>query len=351
MNEPEWSIENGEVTRAELQRFIAMLAAAGHQNSGKMVSTGSAALKWNSDVWPAVGNWWSDAALQAQFASTEAYLDFYQVHYYDWCQPWDYDPFDLTLPVSYWELDRPVLVGECPASDDSIYTMQEQIENAWANGYVGVMFWSYNSDWASNWATTAQRLRAFRDAHPEIVDYEPPGTDTDGDGLSDSDEAGWGTDPDNPDSDGDGMSDGDEVANGYDPLDADEDLDGVLDGLDDWDGDGVTNQDELAAGDFPGAPPLPQDGGCLPGTGRFPARELAAIALAVALGRRRLCASCRMGAGSTIAWTTTPPRTSRRGSWGRRRGSPCGTGNCCSPRGRASASASSTGRGERGWWS
>ncbi len=49
---------------------------------------------------------------------------------------------------------------------------------------------------------------------------EPPTpVDTDGDGLSDEDEAAAGTDPANPDSDGDTFTDGDEVAAGSDPLD------------------------------------------------------------------------------------------------------------------------------------
>ncbi len=49
------------------------------------------------------------------------------------------------------------------------------------------------------------------------VKPEPP-VDSDGDGLSDADEAARGTDPANPDSDGDGVNDGLEVANGTDPL-------------------------------------------------------------------------------------------------------------------------------------
>lgn len=45
--------------------------------------------------------------------------------------------------------------------------------------------------------------------------------DTDGDGLSDSDEINrWGTDPTNTDTDGDGFSDGFELLNGYSPTGA-----------------------------------------------------------------------------------------------------------------------------------
>jgi hypothetical protein len=43
--------------------------------------------------------------------------------------------------------------------------------------------------------------------------------DLDEDGLTASEEAAAGTDPDNPDTDGDGFSDGEEVALGTDPLD------------------------------------------------------------------------------------------------------------------------------------
>jgi hypothetical protein len=178
-NEPEWSVVDGaHVTQAELQRFCAMIAAAIHDNCGKMVTVGSASLKWNSDVPPAEANWWSDAALQAQHGSSSAYLDFYQIHYYDWMvgDGWAYDPYDLGRPVSYWQLDKPVLIGETPAATDGIYSMAEQINNSFANGYVGIMFWSYNSDWSGNWGALTVELKSFRDAHPDIVDYDPSGS-------------------------------------------------------------------------------------------------------------------------------------------------------------------------------
>ena len=63
------------------------------------------------------------------------------------------------------------------------------------------------------------------------------GTDTDADGLSDSQEAILGTDPTNSDTDGDGINDGDEVGmdgvlspQDTNPLDSDTDDDGLSDG-------------------------------------------------------------------------------------------------------------------------
>ncbi|MDY5156830.1 hypothetical protein, partial [Actinotignum timonense] len=117
--------------------------------------------------------------------------------------------------------------------------------------------------------------------------------DTDGDGLTDSEEEKIGTDPNNPDTDGDGINDGDEVngtknpfkddksdPNGKpgntDPLNPDSDGDGVNDGDEvtgkhnngkptnpnkaDTDGDGVTDGDEKKDGTDPNNPDTDGDG-------------------------------------------------------------------------------------------
>ena len=55
--------------------------------------------------------------------------------------------------------------------------------------------------------------------------------DSDDDGLSDADEALWGTDPNNPDTDGDGMPDGYEVLHNLNPNAADGDSDLDEDGM------------------------------------------------------------------------------------------------------------------------
>ncbi|NTX59359.1 OmpA family protein [Myxococcus sp. CA051A] len=71
------------------------------------------------------------------------------------------------------------------------------------------------------------------------------GLDTDGDGLTDTEEIAIGTDPNNPDTDGDGVSDGIEVeVGGTDPLDDDSDDDGLMDGTEDKDHDGIVDADE-----------------------------------------------------------------------------------------------------------
>lgn len=83
----------------------------------------------------------------------------------------------------------------------------------------------------------------------------PDTTDTDGDGLTDAQEAELGTDPAVPDTDDDGIPDGDEVnVNRTDPLNLDTDGDNFYDGGElirgtdpnnpDSDGDGLLDGDE-----------------------------------------------------------------------------------------------------------
>jgi OOP family OmpA-OmpF porin len=97
------------------------------------------------------------------------------------------------------------------------------------------------------------RFGTARSVAPSYVVAAGPGDiDSDGDGLTDREEAGRGTDPFNPDTDGDGLGDGDEVRGTYarlgggdgtspagpypysgapsDPLNPDTDMDGLKDG-------------------------------------------------------------------------------------------------------------------------
>ncbi|GEP43179.1 alpha/beta hydrolase [Brevifollis gellanilyticus] len=88
----------------------------------------------------------------------------------------------------------------------------------------------------------------------------PPTGDSDGDGLSDADEAAAGSDPYNPDSDGDGITDADEVnQTGSDPTTTDSDGDGISDYNEQY-GNGSVDEDE----DGPGETPYDHDGDGIP---------------------------------------------------------------------------------------
>lgn len=77
-------------------------------------------------------------------------------------------------------------------------------------------------------------------------------SDSDGDGLIDSLEETFGTDPHSTDSDGDGLSDYLELNwLNYNPLDKDSDGNGIFDGDEDFDKDGLTNLEEVHYGTDP----------------------------------------------------------------------------------------------------
>ena len=83
----------------------------------------------------------------------------------------------------------------------------------------------------------------------------PEGIDSDGDGLTDAEEAQFGTDPLVADTDADGINDGDEIELGTDPLNVDTDGDILYDGGEllygtdplnpDTDGDGISDGNEV----------------------------------------------------------------------------------------------------------
>ena len=76
----------------------------------------------------------------------------------------------------------------------------------------------------------------------------PEPRDSDGDGLNDGEELAGGTNPEAFSSDDDMLGDGFELANGLDPFKGDEDGNGVWDQHDDFDGDGLTNFQEALYG-------------------------------------------------------------------------------------------------------
>jgi gliding motility-associated-like protein len=79
---------------------------------------------------------------------------------------------------------------------------------------------------------------------PCIPNLTSPNCDSDGDGLTYSEEIANGTDATNPDTDGDGINDGTEVVDGSSPLNPCDPDDSSLDCQIDTDGDGLTDANE-----------------------------------------------------------------------------------------------------------
>ena len=69
-------------------------------------------------------------------------------------------------------------------------------------------------------------------------------SDCDNDGLTNGEETSIGTDPNNPDTDGDGINDGEEIDDSTDPLDDCDNIGGFPLGDSDCDNDGLTNDEE-----------------------------------------------------------------------------------------------------------
>lgn len=160
-NEPEgmttefgWTPE--KISMADVQKVTNRVAAAIHDNApGIMVSSGTHSFHANSDV-PTCSNcknYYRDDRLIAAGGKENGTLDFYQVHYYP--QHFDDDRNPFAHPASYWELDKPVVIGEFPAGDwinkaglngtyRSSMTNLDAVKYAYNNGYAGVMGWDCN---------------------------------------------------------------------------------------------------------------------------------------------------------------------------------------------------------------
>ncbi len=189
-NEPEWALERDHLNDTlweyrsdyvvpieRMQKLTGWMAAEVHKRSNKKITTGSASIRWNSDVYPAAQNLWSDKALQSATNNMDgAYLDFYQVHYYDYMVPLGADLYDTTKDVNYYKIDKPIIIGETPAdtAKAKIHKVDEVIQLAKRNGYAGIMYWSFNGyDGIGGWKDFRDVLKNFKEANPDWVEPGP----------------------------------------------------------------------------------------------------------------------------------------------------------------------------------
>ena len=161
MNEPEWAItDDGSVhtnisqpsSLANFQAFTSAVANAVHTNTKSYVTVGEAAMKWASQ-WKGLG------------------LDYYEIHYYDWMNPFpNTNLYGAT--ASSLGLDAPVVVGEFPAANSTTANMQQYLDTWFNNGYAGAWSWSYGGVDA-NGAPSSSVMLPWAVAHASSIVVAP----------------------------------------------------------------------------------------------------------------------------------------------------------------------------------
>lgn len=114
-------------------------------------------------------NYYSDERLISAGGDKDGTLDFYSVHYYQHLGT-QYSPFAKS--ISYWKLDKPVVVGEFHmATTDNIPTnLLYQILHA--GGYAGALAWSWTDNTVSKQSDILAGIKSIRDKYPADVDVD-----------------------------------------------------------------------------------------------------------------------------------------------------------------------------------
>ena len=151
-NEPDWIYENeecGKISWERISYFFALNAAAIHEHSDILVTVGMSFPKYNVDGDGYEGNKISDTFLQKLYPNKKAYLDFWSQHYYDWVGQWYGVPFYVSpygpKPDGFGlDPSKPAVIGESSAKGSKGNTIIADYENAFINGWQGVMPWTSN---------------------------------------------------------------------------------------------------------------------------------------------------------------------------------------------------------------
>ena len=179
-NEPEgmidgWSgLKPNVISMPNVQKAVNRIAGAIHRAvPGILVSNGSANFEYLNNA-GGKKNQYTDSALKAAGGDADGYMDFYMVHFYGWNGTAN-SPF--AFPVSHWNLDKPVIVGEFPAKSWSPATNPNNsnagsIDTAFSHlyntGYAGGLSWCYVGDGDTslgNFSTTAPLLSSLYNAY------------------------------------------------------------------------------------------------------------------------------------------------------------------------------------------
>jgi hypothetical protein len=80
------------------------------------------------------------------------HLDYYSFSWYDWLEPYE----QLATPAEAAGLDRPIVLGEYPATGSKFYSLPQVMDLMASLGYAGAFAWSFwGGDGLSQWRTAA----------------------------------------------------------------------------------------------------------------------------------------------------------------------------------------------------
>lgn len=175
MNEPDWAFEESGIAWARLQTLFAKMSVGVHANSNMLTTVGVAMVKYNGDTCDpnqgCQGNKVGDSVLMSKVSNNpQAKLDYWSVHYYDWMGQYWGVPMYMS-PAQYgMSADRPNILGESTAKGTVGHTLTDDIMNAYANGWQGIMPWTSNGvDANGNMSDLAPAASAFYALHPGLV--------------------------------------------------------------------------------------------------------------------------------------------------------------------------------------
>lgn len=160
-NEPEgmlptsqggWTTASGDaglsVSLNAIQTTVNVFAAAIHNaDPTALVTSAAQTFQYCSKVF---ADNYSNSALQSAGGMTNGTLDYYEVHYYE-SNGTKYSCFEH--PVSYWGLDKKLVMGEFFAETTDGVSQDDLYTNLLQSGYNGAWAWAYegsnNMPWPS----------------------------------------------------------------------------------------------------------------------------------------------------------------------------------------------------------
>ena len=190
--DPSARVTNGAVTVASITDVVLAKAANESLNLAKMSMTAKQDLEsWFNHKYhlaltadqivpqlqkltASSHNWYSDSRLIGVGGDPQGTLDFYSVHYY---ANNGSNVSVITYPASYWNFDKPVVVGEFSLQTTDFIPKAQIYNTIYGNGYAGALAWSWSDIAFSSRADMLTGMQSIWDNHRADVELFGAGAD------------------------------------------------------------------------------------------------------------------------------------------------------------------------------